>query len=126
MAKANLTASRVHTLPREHALQLCNTEPAEKLEGEELNGILQRLLELNDAQVLALVEGLGTPRLERYLLLTLHRIVRAPKAEPMTLELVDCWFRTVPTLLDVLELNPRQHELIEWADSAAEAYVRTN
>jgi hypothetical protein len=62
--------------------------------------------------------------LNRYLMLTLHRFIRAPKPDLVTFRLVECWFSVMPGLLEAVP-DERGRQLIQWVDGAAEAYKKS-
>ena len=120
MANANVTPAARRTYAFAHP---GSSSPVTTDHDVHLPAVLALLTKLTHSEV-DLLSGLGTPRLRRQLLLTMHQLIRRPKRNAATLHLVDRWFSAMPELLRLVEPGTLTYTLIQWTDSAAEAYTR--
>lgn len=124
MANANLTVAHRQAVPEAEVARQFNPEVLEeataKADDAALSAILTVLKALDDEQVVTVLDAFGTPGLERYLLLTMHQLVRAPSGDETAQKLADVWFRAMPGLITV---EGSTRKLVEWTDSTAEAYT---
>ena len=73
MANADVTAARITTA---RSAAPCFARNNDDLELREIESLL---VQFDDEQVVAWLDGLELPPLNRYVMLTLHRFLRAPK-----------------------------------------------
>jgi hypothetical protein len=128
MATADLTAApRAASRSNVRKLRPVVSWPSiVEAEQEGLARLLSILKRLDKTEAVSLLDRVGTPALERRLLLTMHNLIHASTEDRDAERLADSWLKAAPALLGEQSLTPLQHQLVRWADSAAESWLRTS